>query len=115
MKKQTGRVNYVWVLAGGYLVYLAAKTLSVVVNGESDAPMITVPFAIGYALLGAWLLHREWKAYRYGVEHKDDPDSWTEDAQLPEEETGELPAAGEEELEEIEEELEEIEEEEEQP
>ena len=24
-KKQTGRVNYVWVLAGGYLLYLAAQ------------------------------------------------------------------------------------------
>lgn len=79
MKKPTGKVNYVWVLAGGYLVYLAAKVLKVVVDGNSDAPMVTIPFAIGYALLGAWLLRREWRAYRYGVEHKDDPDSWSDE------------------------------------
>ena len=99
MKKQTGKVNYVWVLAGGYLVYLAAKTIKVIVDGESDAAMITLPFAIFYALLGAWLLRREWKAYRYGVEHKDDPDSWADEDELPESETeaDELPEPTEEE------------------
>lgn len=99
MKKQTGKVNYVWVLAGGYLVYLAVKVLKVVADGNSDAPMITIPFAIAYALLGAWLLRREWKAYRYGAEHKDDPTSWNDDEVLPAEaETAEeLPETTEEE------------------
>lgn len=31
------------------------------------------------------MLWREWKAYRYGVEHIDDPDSWTDEPELPEE------------------------------
>ena len=38
-----------------------------------------------FTVAGAWMLWREWKAYRYGVEHIDDPDSWTDETELSEE------------------------------
>lgn len=30
------------------------------------------------------MLWREWKAYRYGVEHMDDPDSWSDEPEQTE-------------------------------
>ena len=41
-KKQTGKVNYVWVLAGGYLLYLAAQLFFNVIRRTSDSPAIGV-------------------------------------------------------------------------
>ncbi|WP_455580477.1 hypothetical protein [Dysosmobacter sp.] len=75
-KPQTGRVNYVWVLAGGYLIYLAAKLL----GGAAQAPNPAVSVGAGVLFLvsGAWMLWREWKAYRYGLAHKDDPETWSD-------------------------------------
>ena len=34
------------------------------------------------------MLWREWKAYRYGVEHMDDPDSWSDEPEQMEKTEG---------------------------
>lgn len=78
-KKQTGKVNYVWVLAGGYLLYLAAQLLINVIRGTSDTPAIGIAGGVVFLAIGGWLLWREWKAYRYGLEHKDDPSTWSDE------------------------------------
>lgn len=84
-KKQTGRVNYVWVLAGGYLLYTSFKLIRGL--GESGHLLISIGSAALFAAVGGWLLWREWKAYRYGMEHMDDPETWSDEPQeaLPEE------------------------------
>ena len=51
-KKQTGRVNYVWILAGGYLLYLATQLLYNVVKGTSDSPPVGI--AGGTVFCGYW-------------------------------------------------------------
>ena len=81
-KKQTGRVNYVWVLGGGYLIYTAIQLF----RNLPQAPQPTVNIIGGtvFTVAGAWMLWREWKAYRYGVEHMDDPDSWSDEPEQPE-------------------------------
>ena len=78
-KKQTGKVNYIWVLAGGYLVYLAYKIFRTFLAGESDEPMLAIGAVVLFVAVGGLLLLREWKAYKFGVEHIDDPDTWSDD------------------------------------
>lgn len=80
-KKQTGRVNYVWILAGGYLLYLAAQLFYNVVKGTSDSPPIGIAGGTVFAVIGGFLLWREWKAYRFALEHKDDPSTWSDEPQ----------------------------------
>ncbi|MBE6995477.1 MAG: hypothetical protein E7429_01915 [Ruminococcaceae bacterium] len=96
-KKQTGRVNYIWVLAGGYLIYLAVQIFKTVFAGESDAPVFGIAGGGVFVVLGVLLLLREWKAYRFALAHKDDPSTWSDEAY--EEEAAELPESdGEEEV-----------------
>ena len=45
-----------------------------------------------FVLVGAFLLLREWKAYRYGQAHIDDPTSWSLDDE--DEDEAELIAEG---------------------
>ncbi len=80
--KQTGRANYVWTLAGVYLIYLGGKLLLGVVNGEAEGIPLWVAISAGILFLavGGWLLLREWRAYRYAAEHKDDPSTWSDEA-----------------------------------
>lgn len=78
-KKQSGKVNYVWVLAGGYLIYMAYKLIRGLMAGESVQLWIAIPCIILFLAVGAWVLLREWKAYKYGVDHIDDPDSWSDE------------------------------------
>ena len=87
-KKQSGKVNYIWVLAGGYLLYLAFKLL---VN-IPDAPNLLVNIGGGgvFLAVGGWLLWHEWRAYQYGLAHKDDPETWSDELEESEEE-GEAP------------------------
>ena len=85
-KKQTGKVNYIWVLAGAYLIYLAYKLLRGLSRGETS-PGFAIGFAVLFVVVGAMVLYREWKAYKFGLEHIDDPDTWSdeeEDAELAE-------------------------------
>ena len=91
-EKKSGKVNYVWVLAGGYLAYLGAQLLFGV--GKSETPMIGLIGGLVFVIVGGLLMLREWKAYKYGLDHIDDPDTWS-DEELPEaeEEEAALPEA----------------------
>ena len=85
--KKTGKVNYVWVVAGGYLLYLAAQLFFGVIRGDSDSPAVGIGGGILFLAVGGWLLWREWSAYQYGAKHKDDPSTWSDEE--PEAESGE--------------------------
>ena len=78
-KKRTGKVNYVWVLAGGYLLYLAAQLFFNVIRGTSDSPAIGIGGGVAFLAIGGWLLWREWRAYKFGLDHKDDPSTWSDE------------------------------------
>ena len=85
-EKKSGKVNYVWVLAGGYLAYLGAQLLFGV--GKSETPMVGLIGGLVFVIVGGLLMLREWKAYKYGLDHIDDPDTWSdEEAALPEAES----------------------------
>jgi len=88
-KKQSGKVNYVWVLAGGYLAYLAAQMLFGLIRGKSETPMVALIGGVAYLVIGGWLLLREWKAYKFGLENIDDPETWTEETEALSDEEGE--------------------------
>ena len=92
-EKRSGKVNYVWVLAGGYLAYLGAQLLFGV--GKSETPMVGLIGGLVFVIVGGLLMLREWKSYKYGLDHIDDPDTWSdEDEELPEaEEEAALPEA----------------------
>lgn len=84
-KKQTGKVNYIWVLAGGYLLYLALQLLLGVFTGRSDTPAIGIAGGVVFIAAGGALICREWKAYKFGRDHIDDPTTWSDDPdELPE-------------------------------
>ena len=85
-KKRTGRVNYIWVLAGGYLIYLAIQLFGGVLTGKSDTPAIGLGGGALFLVVGGLLILREWRAYQYGKAHIDDPSTWSDEpAELPEE------------------------------
>ena len=80
-QEQTGQVNFVWALAGGYLIYLGGKLLySLYRDGADSTPiLVVIPAAAVFIGVGFWLLRREWKAYQFGAAHKDDPSTWNDD------------------------------------
>ena len=98
-KKPSGRANYVWVLGGGYLVYTAYKLIRDLIKGQSEMYVMSILSAVIFAAVGGWMLWREWKAYKYGKDHIDDPSTWSlEDEEeepqvIEEEEVGELSEA----------------------
>lgn len=86
-EKKSGKVNYVWVLAGGYLAYLGAQLLFGV--GKSETPMVGLIGGLVFVIVGGALMLREWKSYKYGLDHIDDPETWS-DEELPEAEEAEV-------------------------
>ena len=90
-EKKSGKVNYVWVLAGGYLAYLGAQLLFGV--GKSETPMVGLIGGLVFVIVGGLLMLREWKAYKYGLEHIDDPETWSDEELLETEEEAALPEA----------------------
>ena len=103
---QTGKVNYIWVLAGGYLIYLAYKLFRDLFKGDAPNVGLSIGCGILFVVVGAYALYREWRAYKFGLDHIDDPSTWSdeeEDEQLAElmgaakagveEQMGEEPAA----------------------
>ena len=84
-KKQTGKVNYIWVLAGAYLIWQAWKLGKVLVNGEAGMPVASVISIVLFLGVGGWLLRREWVAYKFGMDHIDDPETWSDEPYEPEE------------------------------
>ena len=89
-KKQTGRTNAFMILAGGYLLYLAYQLIAGI--QESGQYALSIGAAVLFTAVGGWLLWREWKAYRYALEHKDDPSSWSDEPEA-EGEAGETDGA----------------------
>ena len=77
-RPQTGRVNYVWVLAGGYLLYTAYKLFARLFSGQADNWLVNVGGGLLFLAAGCFLMLREWRAYQYGKAHKDDPKSWSD-------------------------------------
>ena len=77
-KKQTGRVNIVRALAAIYLLFLVFRMLRNVVNGETDMVAVSIVAALVFAAVGGYLAYCEWKAYRFGLKHKDDPETWND-------------------------------------
>lgn len=82
-KKQTGKVNYVWVLAGGYLIYLALQLFRNVWAETSDDPVVGVAGGVAFTVIGVALILREWRAYQYGKAHIDDPSTWSDEPEEP--------------------------------
>ncbi len=76
---QRGVVNYVWVLGGGYLLYTAFQLFRRLFSGEADSAAINILGGGFFAVVGALMLLREWKAYQYGKAHINDPESWSDE------------------------------------
>ena len=84
-KKQTGKVNYIWVLAGGYLICLAIKVFREVFLGRSSNPVFSIVGGVVFVAIGLAVMLREWRAYQYGLKHIDDPSTWSDEPEeLPE-------------------------------
>lgn len=81
-KKQTGKVNIVRALAAIYLLFLAFRMLRDIANGKSDMVAVSIVAAVVFAAVGGYLAYCEWKAYRFGLEHKDDPETWNDDPDM---------------------------------
>lgn len=75
---QRGRTNPFWLLAGGYLLYLAFQLFQSLWKGEASNPLVNVGGGVVFVGVGCWLFWREWKAYRYAMDHKDDPSTWSD-------------------------------------
>lgn len=75
---QRDQVNYILVMGGGYVLYMAANLFIRLFNGEAENPAVNLFGGGFFALAGIWLIWREWKVYRYAQKHKDAP------AELPE-------------------------------
>ena len=72
---ERGNVRYLWVLVGGYLLYLAYQQGRLLYEG-TDQPVICIVSGVLFAAVGAAVLWREWQAWRYAQAHKDDPETW---------------------------------------
>lgn len=81
-KEQTGKVNIVRALAAIYLLFLAFRMLRSVVKGETSMVALSVVAALVFAAVGGYLAYCEWKAYRFGLEHKEDPETWNDDPDM---------------------------------
>ena len=85
-KPQRGRVNYVWVMGSCYLLFTAFRLFQRLFSGESETAAVNILGGGLFVVVGALMLHREWKAYQYGKQHIDDPSTWSDEPQeLPEE------------------------------
>ena len=69
-----------WVLGGGYLVYTAYKLIRDLIKGQSEMYVLSILAAVVFAAVGGWMMWREWKAYKYGKDHIDDPSTWSLEA-----------------------------------
>ncbi len=91
-KKRRGSVNYIWVLAACYLLYVAVQLGRRLFSGETDNPALNIGGLVVFTIAGVFLLWREWRAYRYSLAHKDDPDTWNlEDEEAGNDEESALP------------------------
>lgn len=59
--------NYIWVLAGGYLVYLGVSLLLQFFRGAASGGALSLASGVGFTAVGGALLLREWRLYRDGA------------------------------------------------
>ena len=85
-EKGPRQVNYLWVLAGGYLVYLGIELIYGVIKGESTLGFLGILAAVAFFVVGGWVCLREWKLYRYGSKEEQLAAQAAEQAEEPEEE-----------------------------
>ena len=78
-RKPTGRVNYIWVMAAMYLLYLTYNLFSGLWKGDVENPLVNVIGGAVFAVAAVLMLLREWRAYQYGKEHIDDPETWSDE------------------------------------
>ena len=57
-------VNYLWLVAGGYLIYLSYDILKSTLHGEDGGGIWSTLAAIVFFGAGVWLCLRELQAYR---------------------------------------------------
>lgn len=101
-EKGPRQVNYLWVLAGGYLMYLGGELIYGVIKGESTLEFFGILAAVVFFLVGGWLCLREWRIYRYGANEEQQTDELPEEADGAADELSDEsadPAEGEEETE----------------
>ena len=90
-RKPTGRVNYIWVLAAMYLLYVAYQLFSRAWKGEAESLPLNIVGGVVFLAAAVLLVLREWRAYQYGKAHIDDPETWSDDP-LEDEEAEAAPA-----------------------
>lgn len=86
-KKDKGprMVNYAWVLAGIYLMYLAGELIISAVKGTATNFVINILAAVLFLAAGVYLCLREWNIYRYGAPEDRSLNTETADELSPEE------------------------------
>lgn len=65
-RKPTGRVNYIWVLAAMYLLYVAYQLFSRAWKGEAENLPLNIVGGVVFLAAAVLLVLREWRAYQYG-------------------------------------------------
>ncbi len=86
-RDERGNVRYLWVLVGAYLLYLAYQQAQLLWRGEAAGATesaILIVSGLVFAGVGAWVIFREWQAWRYAQAHKDDPETWGDNADASE-------------------------------
>lgn len=74
-EKGPRKVNYVWVLAGVYLLYLGSKLVIEMLRGTAVLAIWKFFVAAVFLAIGVYLCLREWKIYRFGDKNDTyDPD-----------------------------------------
>ena len=65
-EKGPRQVNYFWVLAGGYLVYLGGTLIVDLIKGDATHVAVSILAAALFIGVGGAVCLREWRIYRYG-------------------------------------------------
>ena len=95
-EKSPRTVNYLWVLAGGYLVYLGADLIYEVITGVASHQVISILAAIAFLLVGGAVCLREWRIYRYGTKEEQEAAAALAQAEAEAENDAEIPVTEEE-------------------
>jgi len=68
-------VNFIWPLAGGYLVYLGGDLLWTCYRGESSNAVLCIIAGIVFMVFGGLVILREWHIYRNGPQQEELPEA----------------------------------------
>ena len=86
-KKEPRSVNYLWVLAGGYLVYLGGNLIYSVIQKEATSMALKIIAGVRFIGVGGAVCMREWRIYRYGS--KEEREALAKEQMLREKQTEE--------------------------